>query len=368
MLPREDAKLRILILRHGSFGDILMATPMLRAVRDAHPSAWITWIVESSSLDAVYANPYVDEILVWYGNDFRRRKGPLGRITRWSRMAWLRNELTRRSYDVFITYQAEEWLEVTGIMKSAKTIGVFDYVSLVPPDTLVRERAMSMLDYSLTALDKPLHKTDIFCSVLQLINAEQPETFQVDFGYTKEDEDVVNAFLASQGIEHLTNYVVVAPLSNWMTRNWPIENFAAVADQIANSTNLRIVIAGAERDHERLAEMIKKMHGIGTVASNLTFRQLGALIARADLLVGADSGPMHVAAAVLTDYVAIFGSTPIETLAPKQGRGACASHPVACRPCYRPNCANVDEPLVCLTSVTVEQVMGLCRRMLDKTN
>ncbi len=71
-VPREKASKRILIMRVGAFGDILMGTPLLAALRKAYPEAHITWIAEFSERDAIDANPFIDEILRWDGSYWKR--------------------------------------------------------------------------------------------------------------------------------------------------------------------------------------------------------------------------------------------------------------------------------------------------------
>src|SRR5258708_1164141 len=98
-VPREQASKRILIMRLAAFGDIRMGTAMLAALRDHYPDAHITWIAERSERQAIDANPFVDEILLWttryWKQMVRRVQYPLWAV----RALSLRSALRRRNYD-----------------------------------------------------------------------------------------------------------------------------------------------------------------------------------------------------------------------------------------------------------------------------
>jgi ADP-heptose:LPS heptosyltransferase len=98
------------------------------------------------------------------------------------------------------------------------------------------------------------------------------------------------------------------------------------------------------------------------VAGVFTFRGMSALINGAKLVLGGDSGPMHVAGALSTPYVAIFGATPINARAPMVGPGISLSASVPCGPCDWLTCSNSNHPLLCLDLISTDKVMDACRK------
>jgi ADP-heptose:LPS heptosyltransferase len=103
-------------------------------------------------------------------------------------------------------------------------------------------------------------------------------------------------------------------------------------------------------------------------AGNLTFRQMSALIARAALVISGDTGPMHVAAAVNTPYLALFGPTPVDGRAPLTAIGKCIAHDVPCGPCDQKTCGNIGEKfMLCMRLITVDEVLDAANRLTSTT-
>ena len=113
-------------MRLGAYGDILMATPLLAALRAAYPNAYLTWLVGPTETQAIDANPYLDELLVWDGAYIRSawRHGRVGPAV--VRALSLGRDLRRRRFDVFVSLQPEEWPLLLPAVGAAQTIGIFN--------------------------------------------------------------------------------------------------------------------------------------------------------------------------------------------------------------------------------------------------
>ena len=102
------------------------------------------------------------------------------------------------------------------------------------------------------------------------------------------------------------------------------------------------------------------------MAGELSFRQAAALLDRAALLVSGDTGPMHVAAALETPQIALFGPTSPDWYGPRSGQALVMAHSVPCGPCDRKVCRNTEDPHLCMRLLSVEEVLEMVGRLLGK--
>ncbi len=364
-VSRERASHRILIMRTGGYGDILMGTPLLAALRQAYPEAHLTWLAEHSQLQAIDANPIIDECLRWDGGYWKRLVRKLHYHLWVARALRFRRELRERRFDIFISFQPEEWpllIYGTGVPKS---VGVFDTFRRYYRAT--RTSAYTRLythAYAHPAL--PDHRTDQYLLPLEALGLPQPDVKQMTMGFTAQDALVAGALLAENGIHDGDPFIVLAPMTTWPTKCWPLDRFAALGDALAARTGHRIVVTCAAREAEAVSQITAQMrHPPVLIAGELDFRQAAAVIARAALTVCGDTGPLHVSAAVGTPYVGIFGPTAPQWYAPLAGRGTILSHEVPCGPCDQKRCPIAgDGHMRCMRLITTPEVLAAAVALL----
>jgi ADP-heptose:LPS heptosyltransferase len=363
-VARGHASRRVLIMRTGSHGDVLMATPLLAALRRAEPNIHLTWIVERSEQQAIDANPHVDEILLWDSAWFRSLKKPLRRPF-WALRTWaFRRLLRQHHYDAFVSFQPEEWPFLLKAAAAPLTVGVFDTFRQFQQQTQTSPLAR-LYTHPFTFEALPEHRTDQYLLPLRALHIPVPEDRRMWMGFTAEDQAAVQRFLTENGLAEYGHdgqdpLVVIAPMTTWESRCWDGARYARLADALMER-GCRVVMIGSPRDKERaqVEQIVSQMHRPPMTALGcLSFRQMAALIARAACVVSGDTGPMHVAAAVGTPFVSLFGPTPVAGRAPLQGRGITLMHPVPCGPCDQEHCRNVGaDALLCLRLITVEEVL-----------
>ena len=375
-VSQKAASRRILIVRLGSHGDILMATPFLSALRRAYPDAHLTWAVEHSSADSIIANPCIDEILVWdsrYWRSMIRTRGlDLLAPKRVLGLRWLVQalrmgaELRGRHYDALISFQPEEWPTLLAGTGAKRTIGVFDTFRQFSGETVTSPYARRYT-HAYTFETLPEHRTDQYLLPLQALGLPQTENKQMVLGFTAEDAEAAKEFLTRHGCSKDKPFVVLTPMTTWESRNWPAERYVQLGDALV-AQGQRIVVIGSPnlKEQAAVAAIAAQMQTPPITASGtLTFRQIAALIARASLVVSGDTGPMHVAAAVGTPYLALFGPTPILGRAPVAGRGLSLAHTVPCGPCDKEFCTLSNENyLLCLKLITVDEALAAAEKLL----
>ena len=368
-VPRDEASERILILRLGAHGDIMMATPVIQAIREAKPNAHITWMVERKERPSIDAHPLVDELILWDSLYYKR----LLRRANWLR--WVvealkfRRQLRDRRFDAFISYQPEEWPLVMIGSGAPNTIGVFDTFRAFYRSTKT-SRYSRLYKHAFAHKQLPPHRTDQYLMALRPLGIGAPASKLMHMGFTGKDREAARRFIAPHLDRPGAPYVVLAPMTTWESRCWPPERFAELGDRLALD-GYRVVLISSAAEHEAAA--VEKVSSLMarkpvTAAGALPFRAMAALLSEAAALISGDTGPMHVAAAVGAPFVALFGSTPVENLAPLAGPGAVISHPVPCGPCYQKHCLLADpDKNLCMRKITVDEVYAAFTSLAAKS-
>ena len=366
-VPRETASRRILVTRTGANGDILMGTPLLAALREQWPNAHLTWMVERREREAIDANPHVDEILLWdskYWKQMTRR----GLYPLWAIRAWRLHQLMmEKRFDTFVSFQPEDWPTLVRSLKmggATERIGIFDTFREYHRvnHTSRRSRLFSTVFPYET---HPPHRVEQYLLPLQALGLQAPRSKKLVMGYTNADETDVSGYIQNE----LNNkpFIVVAPLTGWPSRVWPLERFAKVSDNLARDGYEIVLVSGpAPKDCAHLEAIAAQMQTVPHLATGrFGFRALAALIARAALVVSGDTGPMHLASALDTPYVALFGPSPVERFAPLVGRGLPLLQPVPCGPCHQLKCRHEGENhQLCMKRLSVGEVTDAARSLL----
>ena len=374
-VPQNDAVKRILIVRLGSHGDILMATPLLTALRRAYPNAYLTWMVEHSAADSILANPHIDEVLVWdsryWRSLIRTRKLDILAPKRLLGLRWLvlalrmQAALRRQSYTMLISLQPEEWPTLLPGTGAPTTIGVFDTFRQFSGDTQTSPYARRYT-HAYTYGDLPEHRTDQYLLPLQALGLPPTEDKRMTLGFTAEDAAAADDFLRQEG--HTGGpLVILAPMTTWESRNWPAERYVQLGDALTSrGYRVAVVSSPSPKEREAVTAIAAQMRQMPMLApGSLSFRQMAALTARASLVISGDTGPMHVAAAVGTPFLALFGPTPVRGRAPLAGRGVSLAHPVPCGPCDKKECSQAGENFLrCLTLITVGEALAAAEALL----
>ncbi|MEO7714985.1 MAG: glycosyltransferase family 9 protein [Capsulimonas sp.] len=365
-VTREQASHRIVIMRAGAFGDILMGTPLLAALRRAYPNAFISWIAEHSEVQAIDASPYIDEFIRWDGHYWKR---PLRKANyvKWLWRAFHGLRAFRKlNCDIFISLQPEEWPLMLKGLNAPITIGVFDTFRRYNKDKPTSKRT-KLYTYAYAFPELPDHRIDQYFLTLKALGLPPSDDKQMTMGFTAEDAGAVTAFLERHGVKEGQPFVVDVPMTTWPSKCWPAERHIALCDTLAERHGLPIVMIGSKREAEGIAAIAAQMkHPPIPAAGVMTFREVAALIARASLLVSGDTGPMHVAAAVGTPNIALFGSTGPQWYAPQNSRGIVLSHPVPCGPCDQKFCGNEGENhMLCMKLLTVQEVLSASEKLLS---
>jgi heptosyltransferase-2 len=372
-MPPVHGPGRILAIKLADLGDLLTITPALQALRATYPSARIDLLVPPSSASLLNGAAYIDEILSFDKFPFDRKRGLLN-VQRLANTARFLLGLRLAKYDTIVLFHhfATRW-------------GTFKFAVL---SMAVGSRVRVGLDngrgYFLNLRTPDLgfgamHEVDYWLKVVELLGADRHAGWRPHIPINDQSCSVIADLLTDNGINRATPLVAIHPGAGWYSRAriWPVEGFARVARGLMESHGVTVVIVGGP-DEQEIAERLEALAGDSGCVLNLVGRtsiaETAALLAQCDLFVGNDSGPMHIAAAVGTPVVAMFGPSNIGAWGPYSPEGERSPHTVVsrdlpCMPCfYRGHSVGLREGCgtrECLTLLDARPVLQACHRALE---
>ncbi len=334
-----------LVVRLSSLGDVLFGLAVVERLKRAKPEARISFLVEDRFAAVPRAHRGVDEVIV-----FPRRRG-LGAVAR--HLAALR----RRRFDAVIDLQgnAKSALHLA-MLRGSRRIG------FAPGAGAGREGSHLLVDDTVVPPAAAHHRVDRFLSLLApldiLTHRENPAPLVVDAAERAAAEAV--AAMPREG-----PLVVLHPgTSAFGTfKRWPPERFAAVARSLAADRGALCLVSGGPGEEPLVAEVVEASSGaaraLGPVPSLLA---LAAVLGEADLVVAADTGPLHLANRMGTPVLGLFGPKDPSRYGPAYEPSAVVRRDdVPCSPCTRRWC----EAPACMTALGADPVIAAAHRLLD---
>lgn len=291
---RKLGRPRVLIVRLSAVGDCVQTMPLACAVRDHWPQAHIAWVVEKGAAPLVEACSAVDQLLVL----------PKRFATSLRTLRWLAGELRREAFDIALDPQ--------GLTKS----GIVTWLSGAPRRIgFARPAAREINPWLQTELvaSRQLHRVPRYLELVAPLGLEQAS---VRFGLQipRAVDASAETFLHRADIRG--GFVAVNPGAGWSSKRWPIERFAEVARHLATREMTSVVTWGGDQERVWAESIVAQANGAAILAPPTTLLELAALLKRARLLVASDTGPLHLAAALGTPCVALFGASDAAACGP----------------------------------------------------
>lgn len=279
---------RILICRLSAIGDCVLTMPMLCALRQRFPNGHIAWAVERAGGMLLEGHPCVDEVIVvpkgWL-------KSP--------RVVWqLRARLRKTRFDIALDPQSLTKSAVLAWLSGAKR-----RIGFCPP----RGRELSLwLNRELVAAEHS-HIVDAQLDLLKPLGIESPRV-QFRLPIAPQAEAQVDAVIQQM---HLgCDFVAINPGAGWDSKLWPAERFGRVARALGERYELpSLVVWSGDRERAWAETIVARSGGRAVMSPPTSLPELAALLRRARMYLGSDTGPLHIAAAVDTPSVALFGPT-----------------------------------------------------------
>ncbi|MDF2500172.1 MAG: rfaF [Anaerosporomusa subterranea] len=329
---------RILIVKLSAIGDVIHALPVAHALKAGFPDCKITWVVEKPALELVKANAYVDEVIVF----------EKGQCKTWSGIRQYApgfiSELRRRRFDLS--------LDLQGLFKSAAIASLSGAT-----ERLVYCNARELSNWMGKRVCGPNQGGHIVEQYLDVVRALGVNCDSTDFGLTIPDEvaATTEALANFAGLDMTQDYVLLAPGANWPNKRWQPEHFAALADKLFDDKLIPVLTGGPGDDY--FSKDILKAALIPPIdlTGRTTLLELAQLIRHAKLVVGGDTGPVHLATALNTPVLMLMGPTNPERNGPYGKRNAVLTVPYECAGCWKRECRYGKECLTVLSPDAVYQ-------------
>ena len=339
---------KILITRTDRIGDVLLSTPVFPAIKKKYPHIHLTAMVLKETESIVRGNPWVDDVIVL---------DKKGEHKSWWNTFLFGLSLRKRKFDIAIH------------LHPTNRVNVIAWAAHIPVRIgyQVLRGGHGKNDFLLThkipeqKWQGKKHETEYNFDLLKFINVSLPMRIGLHFPLLKQDQEDLMKFIPPQTADH---YAVFHPSASCISKRWPPERLAAVADRMAAQYGIFPVIIGEGEGiaHSEQMQSAMKEKSLN-LSGQLSLGMLGWLLKGARLLVSNDSGPVHLATAVDTPVVSIFGRNQ-PGLSPTRWRpisaqGSFLHKDVGCVVCLAHKC---EINFKCLTEIVVGDVMDVVKQ------
>lgn len=327
----------------------MFGTPALRALRQRFRDACISVITWQSSCEVLRGNPNIDRLFPCNGT---------------LDMAKTVSRLKAEGIDLVVGLShVGSWLSAAfpGALKvgfNSKRLGWL-YAEPVP-DT----RTVHAIDYCL--------------QVVRSVGAV-PDSRRLEFHISDKDRETAANWASAQGVSWRRTAVSIHPGGrNFTAKRWRTSGFAAVADRLVEELGAEVIIVGGTDDvplAQSIADQVRSR--VFIAAGHLSLKQTGALIERCSLFIGNDSAPQHIASAVDTPVVALFGPTDPDNFGPSSSLSSVVTAGLPCSPCfhwmasplqylYLSSVKRLECRHECMSEISPDQVMSAAHQLLDR--
>lgn len=290
---------KILVIKLRHIGDVLLAVPVFRALKETFPDAHTTALVNSGTEDALRGNPLIDEILT-----MDRSIKRLPTIRRYTKeIAFLKN-IRANGFDMTVDLTGGDRAAILSFVSGAKyRLGWKSKKGFLGKQSIY------------THLSEPDGSRHMVLQNLDVVKGFgiNTEDLSVDFYIPEEDKAFAKSILKENSVDKNAGIVHIHPTSRWLFKCWNDEYMAEITRWLLDSGNTVIVTSSPDRREMEKARRILSLVGgspdlrLIDLCGKTTIKQVGALSEISDLFFGVDSAPMHIAAAVGTPVVALFG-------------------------------------------------------------
>jgi heptosyltransferase-3 len=343
---------RILIIKMKFMGDVLLASPVLHALKEAWPQAQVSFLVAKGTEEMISNHPLLDELLV-----VNRRQE-----TAFQALA-LAAQIRRRRFDLVLELTDGDRGAIYSWLSRARVRLGFDY-----PGRPFWQRYLAFT-HLVPGPVSPRHMVEQNLMPLALLGLNTPDPWPA-FYWPDQAETRIRSLLATLKLTP-GNFVVMHPGASARTKCWSPEGYARVVELLQEEFRLPVVLTGAPNQIDRnlAAAILEQAHSPPhNLVERLSLKELGALFSRARFFFGVDSAPMHMAAAVNIPVVALFGHTNVVRWGPWGYGHLVIKKEWDCQPCQGGRCINGADITKghdispCLASLSPEEVIARMRK------
>jgi lipopolysaccharide heptosyltransferase II len=335
---------KICVVRLGGMGDILLATPAVRALSQHFETQDIDFIVGRGMKSALVGTSYIREVIEFdKDGDDAKMKNFVPFLSR----------LREKHYDLFVNFHPSLKTGAMALASGAGRVLTFRKDRRKQADT-----------------GRVRHAVDDFTKELKPLGIDRVDDRQMDFYVPSAAQEMVSELLRTEfGIHSSDPLLVINPAATRDINRWPPEKFIGFLNQIAVVLpQLRVAVSGGPGDVKLAGDIVtglEKPERVANLAGRVSVKELGALLARANCVVTADTGPLHIASAVRAPIVCLSGAADPDRTGPLNPRDLVViNREISCVPCQARSCARKD--IACMNQMPVEWVLNAVRQRLKE--
>ena len=341
----------VLLVRLSARGDIVFSSPLVRAFRRTYPDIRITWMAESHTKDLIENHPEVDEVIVvprnrwkalWKERRFRTLLGEVRDLVR---------DLRHRDFDLAIDLQ--------GLLRS----GIMTFLSGAPVRIGLgsKEGSGSLMTRVLSRIEGDRRRIGTEYRFLAEVLELEVGDFKMEIPLADADRSWAEEKVKELGLEG--GYLVALPFTTTPQKHWREDRWAQLVGRISEEFGLPAVILGGPEDRAARDRILGMTNGEPvSLVGETTLTQASAMVERASLVIGVDTGLSHMGIAFDRPTVTIFGSNIPYTKTPTD-RAKVIVNWLECSPCKgNPTC---NGAFTCTELISVDQVVEAAREVLD---
>lgn len=344
----------ILLIQLGDIGDVVLSIPAFQAVHEKYPHATIIIAVREKAQELIQNLPCAHGVI-----SINKDKRPF--FSEIQHQYTFFSLIRRYQFDLVFDFRTGTRGAILAFLSGAR-----ERVSFFDPECFWRNHLFTKLyhlDYNL-----PQHVSDYYLSLLKAhgFNAHDP----VPVIHVTEKMSKRAAFILERAnIPPELPLVAVQPFSLWRYKEWGIDKYVQLIRQILSAYQVSIILVGSHDEHERAQTIVdhctKFSRSVFNLSGKTSLGELAAILKSCRLLIGSDSAGMHIAAAVETPTVIIFGPSAPASWAPRWNRHATVQKTMSCVPCRQKGC-NDTEVSRCLEELDVNDVYTVVRSQYEK--
>jgi len=330
---------RILIVRTDRIGDVLLSTPAIKALRENYPHAYIAMMVSPYAKDIIEGNPYLDDVII-YDKD--------GKHKSWRRSIKFSQRLKKKRFDLAVILHPTNRVHlITFFAGIPRRIGYDRKFGFLLTDRIRHTKQFG-----------EKHELEYNLDLLRYLGIELGDK-ALYMPIKPESEKWISELFKQQDIKDTDKLLAIHPGASCPSKIWPNERFADVADKLMEKYGFKCLVAAGPKDIALANNVIKHMqHPAISLAGKTSVSQLASILKRCQLFISNDSGPVHIASAVGTPVISIFGRSQ-KGLSPKRWgpvgkRDKILHKEVGCIECLAHNCV---KDFACLKAITVDDVL-----------
>jgi len=331
--PRIPAE-RILVIQFRQIGDVLLSTPVLRVLRCSYPQSHIAFLTEPSPGRVLQGNPLLDEVII------------RPRHATWRQQWQLLRYIRRQRFDLVIDLIGNPRSAVLTRLSGARHRLAFARFPRSLLYTMLVTHHHSVQEYTVAKRLRLLEPLGIRATDLRPL-----------LPYAQREQDEVATFLRAQAITSEDLLICIDPTHHVPTRQWPGAHFSALVDMLSTRLGARVLLLWGPGEEAQVQEIAAAARSHPGLIPAWDLHTLAALLAQADLFIGCNSAPLHIAISQGVPTLTIMGATLSVNWIPPEPQHRAVLAGLPCQPCEK-NVCGPPLNIACLRTLTAETVFA----------